>query len=131
MTITVCGTGGVDRVYPAANADRAKGIADSGLRASEFSFVTLPIRNNFPRRNRVITGLGQSALVVEATRESGTLITAWLAGEFGRNVFAVLGSIHNPLARGCHQLIRNDAELVDSVNPIVDSMALRLATSDL
>lgn len=122
MTIAVCGTG-LDRVYPAVNKNLAERIAASGLLLSEFALGTQPIRGNFPRRNRVIAGLCTATLVVEAARASGSLITARLASQAGRDVFALPGSIHNPLARGCHQLIRDGAKLVETTDHILEDIA--------
>lgn len=125
-TIAVCGTG-LDRVYPARHKDLAHAIAASGLLVSEFSPGMPPLPENFPQRNRLIAGLSLGVLVVEAARESGSLITARLAAEQGREVFAIPGSIHNTLARGCHQLIRQGARLVESVDDIVEELAGVLA----
>lgn len=125
MTIAVCGTG-LDRVYPAAHRDLAARIADSGLLLSEFSLGTQPSRGNFPRRNRIIAGLCSATLVVEAARASGSLITARMAATAGREVFALPGSIHNPLARGCHQLIRDGAKLVETTDHILEEIAAGL-----
>ncbi|RJS91258.1 DNA-processing protein DprA [Salinisphaera sp. Q1T1-3] len=122
MTLAVTGTG-LDRVYPAANEALARRIAESGLMLSEFSLGTQPARGNFPRRNRVIAGLATATLVVEAARASGSLITARLASAAGREVFAMPGSIHNPLARGCHQLIREGAKLVETTDHIIEEIA--------
>lgn len=125
MTIAVCGTG-LDRVYPAANRELAGHIADNGLLISEFALGTQPARGNFPRRNRIIAGQCSATLVVEAARQSGSLITARMAGAAGREVLALPGSIHNPLARGCHQLIRDGAKLVETTEHIVEEIAGRL-----
>lgn len=125
MTIAVCGTG-LDRVYPAANRALAGRIADAGLLLSEFGLGTQPARGNFPRRNRVIAGLCTATLVVEAARASGSLITARLAIAAGRDVFALPGSIHNPLARGCHQLIRDGAKLVETTDHILEEISHNL-----
>ncbi|MES1950090.1 DNA protecting protein DprA [Salinisphaera sp. S4-8] len=122
MTIAVCGTG-LDRVYPAMNKDLAERIAGNGLLLSEFGLGTEPARGNFPRRNRIIAGLCSATLVVEAARASGSLITARLASAAGREVFALPGSIHNPLARGCHQLIRDGAKLVETTEHILEDIA--------
>lgn len=122
MTIAACGTG-LDRVYPAANKQLAERIAQNGLLISEFNLGTLPSRGNFPRRNRIIAGLSHGTLVIEAARESGSLITARLALEAGRDVFALPGSVHNPLARGCHRLIREGAKLVETASDLFEDIA--------
>lgn len=114
---------GIDRVYPAANRDLAHEIARHGALVSEFPLGTPPQRSLFPQRNRLISGLSLGTLVVEAARRSGSLITARLAGEQGREVFAVPGSIHNPLSRGCHQLIRQGAKLVETAEDVVAELA--------
>lgn len=124
-TIAVCGNG-LDRVYPARNRELAHAIAAAGLLVSEFPIGVAPLREHFPRRNRIISGLALGTLVVEAARESGSLITARLAGEQGREVFAIPGSIHNPLARGCHALIREGAKLVETVDDILAELAAQL-----
>mgnify|MGYP001821604444 CR=1 FL=1 len=110
---------GIDRVYPAANRELAHEIAQKGALVSEFPLGTPPQRSLFPQRNRLISGMSLGTLVVEAARRSGSLITARLAGEQGREVFALPGSIHNPLARGCHALIRQGAKLVETADDIV------------
>lgn len=125
MTVAVCGTG-LDRVYPARNRDLARRIAERGLLLSEFTLGTEPKAGNFPRRNRIIAGLAAGTLVVEATRTSGSLITARLALEAGREVFALPGSVDNPLARGCHRLIREGAKLVESAADILEEIAPQL-----
>ncbi|HEX5786670.1 MAG TPA: DNA-processing protein DprA [Woeseiaceae bacterium] len=110
---------GIDTVYPAANRELASEIAAHGALVSEFPLGTPPMRPLFPQRNRLISGLALGTLVVEAARHSGSLITARLAAEQGREVFALPGSIHNPMARGCHRLIRDGAKLVESGEDIV------------
>ena len=114
---------GIDRVYPASNHDLAHEIAERGALASEFPLGTHPHRSLFPQRNRLISGVSLGTLVVEAARRSGSLITARCAGEQGREVFALPGSIHNPLARGCHKLIRQGAKLVETAEDIVAELA--------
>ena len=120
-TIAITGNG-LDRVYPARHRDLAHEIAEAGLLATEFPLGTPPMADHFPRRNRVISGLSLGTLVVEAAARSGALITARLAGEQGREVFAVPGSIHSPMSRGCHALIRQGAKLVESVNDIIEEL---------
>ncbi len=121
-TIAVMGTG-IDRVYPAANRGLAHRIVDSGgALVSEFPLGVAPAPWHFPRRNRIIAGLSLGTLVVEAARRSGSLITARLAAEQGREVFAIPGSIHNALARGCHRLIRDGARLVESAEDIFSEL---------
>jgi DNA processing protein len=110
---------GPDRAYPAANAELAGRIAAQGLVISEYLPGTRPMKENFPRRNRIISGLSLGVLVVEAAQRSGSLITARLAGDQGREVFAIPGSIHNPLSRGCHALIRQGAVLVETADDIL------------
>ncbi|GAB4165782.1 MAG: DNA-processing protein DprA [Rhodocyclaceae bacterium] len=122
-TIAVLGTG-IDRVYPASNRALAHEIAQAGLIVSEFPLGTAVRPANFPRRNRVISGLARGVLVVEAALGSGSLITARLALEQGREVFAMPGSIHSPLAKGCHRLIKQGAKLVEEVNDILEELHL-------
>lgn len=114
---------GIDRVYPAANTELAAEIAATGAVVSEYPLGTPPQRHHFPERNRLISGISLGTIVIEAARRSGSLITARLAGEQGRAVFALPGSIHNPLARGCHQLIRQGATLVETADDIVEELA--------
>ena len=121
-TIAVVGTG-LDRVYPASHHALAKRIAQQGLLLSEFALGTAPERANFPRRNRIIAGLSVGTLVVEASLASGSLITANMAAEMGRDVFAIPGSIHSPHAKGCHALIRQGAKLVESAADVLDELA--------
>lgn len=125
MTLAVCATG-LDRVYPARNRDLARRIGENGLLLSEFPLGTGPRRGHFPRRNRIIAGLAIGTLVVEAARQSGSLITAHRAMDFGREVFALPGSVHNPLARGCHRLIREGARLVEHVGDIFEEIMPQL-----
>lgn len=122
MTIAVCGTG-LDIVYPSSSKKLADRIAQSGVLVSEFPTGTPPKRSHFPSRNRIISGLSLGVLVVEAGLNSGTLITARQAGEQGREVFALPGSLHNPLVKGCHRLIREGARLVESVQDILSELA--------
>ena len=122
LTVAVIGTG-PDRCYPPANRSLAARIAADGCVVSEFLPGTEARREHFPRRNRVIAGLSLGVLVIEAAERSGALITARLAGDAGRDVFAVPGSIHNPLARGCHRLIRQGAALVESASEVVEALA--------
>ena len=117
-TVAVLGTG-IDVLYPASNRALAQRIAAEGALVSELPLGTPPRRVNFPGRNRVISALSLGVLVVEAAERSGSLITARLAAEQGREVFALPGSIHNPMARGCHSLIRNGAVLTESLNDIL------------
>jgi DNA processing protein len=120
-TIAVIGTG-PDRIYPARNADLARRIAEQGVIVSEFAPGTPPLAHNFPRRNRIIAGIGRGCLVVEAAERSGSLITARLAAEAGGEVFAIPGSIHSPLAKGCHKLIKQGAKLVDKAEDILEEL---------
>jgi DNA processing protein len=126
-SIAVVGTG-LDRVYPAANRALAHELATHGLLVSEFVPGTPARKHHFPRRNRLVSGLARGVLVVEATLSSGSLITARLAGEQGREVFAVPGSIHSPFSKGCHKLIREGAKLVETAQDILGELGL--ATTD-
>jgi len=120
-TIAVVGTG-LDRVYPARNRALAHRIAEHGCIVSEYALGTPPLAANFPRRNRVISGLAAGVLVIEAAAQSGSLITAQMAAEQGREVFALPGSIHSALAKGCHRLIRDGAQLVETVDEVLMAM---------
>ena len=125
-TVAVVGTG-LDRVYPARHRDLAHRIAQQGLLVSELPLGTPPLAQNFPMRNRIIAGLSRGTLVVEAALQSGSLITARLAVEQGKDVFAIPGSIHAPQSRGCHALIRQGAKLVETVQDIFEDLDLRAA----
>jgi DNA processing protein len=125
-TIAVLGTG-ADIVYPASNRALADRIAQHGLLVSEFPLGTSAIPHNFPRRNRLIAALARGVLVVEAALHSGSLITARLAAELGREVMAIPGSIHSPVARGCHRLIRDGARLVESVQDVLEELRMNAA----
>ena len=114
---------GIDRVYPAENRELAHRIAEEGALCSEYPLGSPPRGAHFPQRNRLISGLSLGTVVVEAATRSGSLISARLAAEQGREIFAIPGSIHNPLSRGCHQLIRQGAKLVDCADDIVSELA--------
>lgn len=129
-TVAVWGTG-IDRVYPARNKNLATQIAAHGCIISEFPLGTRPSPGNFPRRNRLIAALSQGTLVVEAATESGSLITARLAGEMGREVMAIPGSIDNPLSKGCHALIKQGAKLVENLEDILQECPRLLQKKDL
>lgn len=120
-TIAVVGTG-CDRIYPARNEALAREIAAKGVILSEFAVGTPPLAANFPRRNRIIAGLARGCLVVEAAQQSGSLITARLSAEAGREVFAIPGSIHSPQSKGCHALLKQGAKLVESARDILEEL---------
>jgi DNA processing protein len=122
-TIAVLGNG-IDIVYPRRNADLLAQVSGAGLVLSEFPLATPPIAANFPRRNRIISGIAHGCLVIEAALASGSLITARAAVDAGRDVFAVPGSIHSPLSRGCHYLIKQGAKLVESAHDVLDELGV-------
>jgi DNA processing protein len=126
LTIAVMGRG-LDDIYPAEHATLADRIADAGALVSEFPPGTPALAAHFPQRNRIIAGLAHGTVVVEAAKRSGSLITARLAGSAGREVFALPGSIHNPLARGCHALIRQGAKLVEDVDDVLAELKISLS----
>ncbi|WP_434777036.1 DNA-processing protein DprA [Neisseria sp. Ec49-e6-T10] len=120
-TIGVLGTG-IDRIYPANNKELAHQMCHHGLLISEFALGTKPLASNFPRRNRLIAALGEATVVVEATIDSGSLITAQLALEMNKEVMAIPGSIHNPQSKGCHKLIKEGAKLVETLDDILEDL---------
>lgn len=130
VTIAVVGTG-LDRVYPKEHLDLAHRIAANGLLLSEYPLGTPPLASNFPRRNRIIAGLALGTLVVEAALKSGSLITARLAADQGKEVFAIPGSIHSTQSRGCHSLIRQGAKLVESAQDVLEELQLVPAAAPL
>lgn len=130
LSIAVTGTG-LDRVYPASNRDLAHQLAQQGALISELPIGTPPKPHNFPRRNRIISALSCGVLVIEATVRSGSLITARMASEQGREVLAVPGSIHNPMARGCHALIRQGAKLVETADDVLEELASQINLASL
>jgi DNA processing protein len=127
-TIAVIGTG-IDRVYPSQHRELAHRITECGLIVSEYPLGSAPLAANFPKRNRLIAGLSQGVLVVEAALRSGSLITARLAGEQGKDVCAIPGSIHSPLSHGCHALIRTGAKLVESARDVLEELHWPTATT--
>jgi DNA processing protein len=128
-SIAVIGTG-LDVVYPARNRALAHTLAERGALLSEFPLGMPALAANFPRRNRLISGLSRGCVVIEAALQSGSLITARLANEQGREVFALPGSIHSPLSKGCHRLIKQGAKLVDDVNDILEEFNFRAAPTE-
>jgi DNA processing protein len=122
-TIAVLGTG-ADIVYPTSNRPLAARISRQGLLVSEYPLGTPGVAHNFPRRNRLIAAVARGVLVVEAALHSGSLITARVAAELGREVMAIPGSIHSPVARGCHQLIRDGARLVESAHDVLEELRM-------
>lgn len=129
ISVAVMATG-ADRIYPSSHQQLAREISESGAIVTEYPVGAAARPQHFPKRNRIITGLSQGVLVIEAAVKSGSLISARHAVEQGREVFAIPGSIHNPLARGCHQLIRNGAKLVETAADILEELAPQLTLTD-
>lgn len=122
-TIGVVGTG-IDIIYPAGNKELFHNVAQKGLLLSEFALGTQPFVGNFPRRNRIVAGLSTGCLVIESSLDGGSMITANMALEMGREVMAIPGSIHNPVARGCHKLIKSGAKLIETTNDIIEELQI-------
>jgi DNA processing protein len=129
-TIAVVGTG-LDRVYPKRHYELAHRIAQRGVIVSEFAIGTPPLAENFPQRNRIIAALTQGTLVVEAALQSGSLITARMASEQGKEVFAIPGSIHSPMSKGCHHLIKQGAKLVESAQDVLEELKHPVAINSI